>query len=87
MKTGGLSPKSLKERQLVLYPWLGDRESFTATAGQAAPQTVVCAGKQVGYAPPVATGTASYAKIPILLNHLVKGSIDVTCDVLLISIR
>ncbi len=78
MKTGGLCPRSLKERQLVLYRRSGDRESYTATAGQAAPQTVVCAGKRVGYAPPVATGTASYAKILILINHLVKGSIVVT---------
>ncbi len=78
MKTGGLCPKTLKERQLVLYLWLGDRESYTATAGEAAPQTVVRAGKWVGYAPPAATGTASYAKIPIPINQLVKGSIVVT---------
>ncbi len=52
---------------------------YTATAGEAAPQTVVRAGKRVGYALPVATGTASYAKIHIPINHLVKGSIVVTC--------
>jgi hypothetical protein len=51
---------------------------YTATAGEAAPQTVVRAGKWVGYALPVATGTASYAKIHIPINHLVKGSIVVT---------
>ena len=78
MKTSGLCPRSLKERQLLLYCWSGDRESYTATVGQAAPQTVVRAGKRVGYAPPVATGTASYAKINIPINHLVKGSIVVT---------
>ena len=87
MKTGGHCPRSLKERQLVLYRRSGDRVLYTATAGEAAPQTVVRAGKWVGYALPVATGTASYAKIHIPINQLVKGSIDVTCDVLLISIR
>jgi hypothetical protein len=51
---------------------------YTATAGEAAPQTVVRAGKWVGYALPVATRTASYAKIRIPINHLVKGSIVVT---------
>ncbi len=50
------------------------------------PQTVVRAGKRVNYAPTIATGTASYAKIPIPINHLVKGSIVVTWNVLLISI-
>ena len=78
MKTGGHCPRSLKERQLILYHRSGDRELYTATAGEAAPQTVVRAGKRVGYAPPIATGTASYAKIPIRINHLVKGSIVVT---------
>jgi hypothetical protein len=78
MKTGGHCPRSLKERQLVLYRRSGDRVLYTATAGEAAPQTVVRAGKWVGYALPVATGTASYAKICIPINHLVKGSIDVT---------
>ena len=88
MKTGGHCPRSLKERLLILYRRLGGRVLYTATAGEAAPQTVVRAGKWVGYALPVAiTGTASYAKIHIPINHLVKGSIDVTCDVLLISIR
>ena len=87
MKTGGHCPRSLKERQLVLYRRSGDRVLYIATAGEAAPQTVVCAGKRVDYALPVATGTASYAKIHIPINHLVKGRIDVTCDVLLISIR
>ncbi len=78
MKTGGHCPRSLKERQLDLYRRLGDRVVYNATAGEAAPQTVVRAGKQVGYAPPVATGTAGYAKIHIPINHLVKGSIVVT---------
>jgi hypothetical protein len=55
--------------------------------GRCTPQTVVRAGKRVDYAPPVATGTASYAKIHIPINHLVKGSIVVTWNVLLISIR
>jgi hypothetical protein len=87
MKTGGHCPRSLKERQLVLYCRSGDRVLYTATAGEAAPQTVVRAGKRVDYAPPVATGTASYAKIHIPINHLVKGSIVVTWNVLLISIR
>ncbi len=48
------------------------------SARQAAPQTVVRAGKRVNYASTIATGTASYAKIPIPINHLVKGSIVVT---------
>ena len=50
MKTGGYCPRSLKERQLVLYRRPGDRVLYTATAGEAAPQTVVHAGKRVGYA-------------------------------------
>jgi len=49
------------------------------TAGEAAPQTVVLAGKRVGYyEPPVATGTASYAKKHIPINHLLKCSLVVT---------
>ena len=59
MKTGGHCPRSLKERQLVLYRWSGDRVLYTATAGEVAPQTVVHAGKRVGYAAPVATRTVS----------------------------
>ena len=78
MKTGGHCPRSLQERQLVLYHQSGDRVLYTATAEKAAPQTVVRAGKLVGYAPPVATGTASYAKIHTSINNLVKGSIIVS---------
>ncbi len=63
MRTGDHCPGSRRERQRVIYCRLGDRESFTATAGEAVPQTATCAGKQVGYAAPVATGIASIAKI------------------------
>jgi len=77
-QAAGHCPRSLKERQLILYRRSGDRVLYTATAGEAAPQTVVRAGKRVGYAPPVASGTASYAKIPIPINHLVRGSTVVT---------
>jgi hypothetical protein len=51
MKTGGPCPRSLTEKQLILYHWLelGDREGYTATAREAAPQTAVHARKRVGY--------------------------------------
>jgi hypothetical protein len=63
MRTGDYCPSSQRERQCVIYHQLGDRESFTATAGEAVPQTAACAGKWVGYAAPVATGIVSNAKI------------------------
>jgi hypothetical protein len=61
-RTGDCYPRSLRERQRVTYRWLGDRERFTATAGEPVPQTAARAGKQVGSAAPVATGTASIAR-------------------------
>jgi len=36
--------------------------TYTAMAGEPAPQTAVRAGKRIGYAPLVVTGTASYVK-------------------------
>ena len=63
MKAGGHCLRSLRERQLVLYCQLGDRTSFTATAGEAATQTAARARKQIGFAAPVATGIASVARI------------------------
>ena len=62
-KTGGHFPRSQRERQLVLFRQLGDRELYTATAGEAAQQMAVHARKRVGYAACVATGIARIAKI------------------------
>ncbi len=53
----------MNERLLVIYRRLGGRESFTATAGEAAPQTAVHARKPVGFAASVATEIASVTKI------------------------
>jgi hypothetical protein len=62
-KTRGHFPRSQRERQLVLFCQLGDRELYTATAGEAAQQMAVHARKRVGYAARVATGIARIAKI------------------------
>jgi hypothetical protein len=63
-KTGGHFPQSQRERQLVLFRQLGDRELYTATAGEAAQQMAVHARKRVCYAAPrVATGIARISKI------------------------
>jgi hypothetical protein len=75
------SPTTTAEGQQICSGGSGSGSTsvlYTATAGEAAPQTVVRAGKWVGYALPVATGTASNAKIHIPINHLLKGSIVVT---------
>ncbi len=63
MRTGDHCPGSRRERQRVIYRRSGDRESSTATAGEAVPQTAARAGKRVGCAAPVTTGIASIAKI------------------------
>ena len=62
-KTGGHFPRSQRERQLVLIRQLGDRDLYTATAGEAAQQMAVHARKRVGYAARVATGIARIAII------------------------
>ena len=63
MRTGDHCPSSQRERQRVIYHQSRDRESFTATAGEAVPRTAARAGKWVGYAAPVAAGIASITKI------------------------
>jgi hypothetical protein len=62
MKTGGRFPNSLRERQLVLFHRLVDRELYIVTAGEAVSQTAAHARKQIGCAAHVATGTARIAK-------------------------
>ena len=75
-KTGGHFQQSQRERQLVLFRQLGDRELFTATVGEAAQQMAVHARKRVGYAARIATGIARLAKIHtrIVSDHMGGGS-------------
>ncbi len=71
MKTGYHYPMSQRERQLDLYRWLGDKGSFTATAGEVAHHRAVHAGKQIGFA----TGIARNARINMMRSWKVEKDV------------
>jgi hypothetical protein len=75
MKTGDHYPRSRRERQLNLYRWLGDRGSFTATAGEVAHHRAVHAGKQIGFAAHIATGIARNARINMIKSWKVEKDV------------
>ncbi len=85
MRIGDCYPRSLRERQCVTYRWSGDREWLTATVGELVPQTAARAGKRVGSAACVATGTATFARthmktsddddVLVRIEHFSRGSV------------
>ena len=72
MKTGDHYPRSWRERQVDLYHLLGDRGSFTGTAGEVAHNRAVHAGKQIGFAAHVASGIARTVRINMIRSWKVE---------------
>ena len=58
-----------------MYHWLGDRGSFTATAGEVAHHRAVHGEKQISFAAHVATGIARNARINMIRSWKVKKDV------------